>query len=80
MEDIKEGLAEIFPAADLLNALHIFDSKSDRTLKSLPEVNFGKLKISQILKHVGKGNQLCKLQKQQIGEQSPAIKISMWQR
>lgn len=43
IEDIKEGLAENFPEADLLNAFHIFDPDSDRTLKSLPAVkNFGK--------------------------------------
>lgn len=61
MEDIKDGLAEIFPAADLLNAFHILASNSDRTLKSLPEVkSLGKLEISLKLEHVGKGSQLFK--------------------
>ena len=80
--EIKEGLQDSFPEADVLNAFHIFDPKSYRHIQSVEQLKvFGRLELAQILKHVGSSfidtsNELVRVN---VSDQFNSMKVQLWQ-
>ncbi|KAK9822327.1 hypothetical protein WJX74_008029 [Apatococcus lobatus] len=88
VQDVKGGLQERFPDADVLNRFRIFDPKSYEPVGlGQPLVVFGKTELLRILNHVAKSTVSHKLlnltreqQQQLLTVEFPAMKQALWRK